>query len=91
MFRKASCKALTEKRNRWGLNGDHPIQTFPALMANGDRAKSPVLIAPRTTILSPAGSDADALDSFAAITETDPPVDWKFPDFYREVTSPDSA
>jgi hypothetical protein len=60
-------------------------------MANEDTAKLPVLIPPTTTVLSPAESDADAPDSFAAIAETDAPVDWKCPDFYREVTSPDSA
>jgi hypothetical protein len=60
-------------------------------MAHGDSARSPVHIPPSTMVLSSAEFDADALDSFAAIAETVPPVDWTFADFYREVTSPDSA
>ncbi|KAF9506141.1 hypothetical protein BS47DRAFT_458773 [Hydnum rufescens UP504] len=40
--------------------------------------------------LSPATSGADATDSFAAIAERVSLVSWTFPDFYREVTSPDS-
>ncbi|KAF9506138.1 hypothetical protein BS47DRAFT_1399737 [Hydnum rufescens UP504] len=56
----------------------------------GDRARSPVLIPPSTTVLSPAESGTDATDPFAAIAETVPPVEWKLPDFYREITSPKS-
>ncbi|KAF9508468.1 hypothetical protein BS47DRAFT_1397780 [Hydnum rufescens UP504] len=46
---------------------------------------------PRTAVFSPTESGADSSGSFAAIAEMIPPVEWKLPDFYREVTSPNSG